>query len=273
MGARYIVGVDGSAPSDAALRWAARRAERDGLSLVLAHVVETDAAGEELDVITAARDAVVAAHPLLNVSTVRLDGNVPFALGHAATVHDTLVVGTHKTGFLHGRVLGSRGVLIAAAAASSVAVVPVVDLRFRRGVVVGIDREETAAQLGRLAAIEASEHGEELLCIQSVPAGSSTSRAEAAITIAVEAARFACPDLVIRSRITMRPAAEVLLDAARDKALLMLGPGSANSERSTIGSVLHTVLLNENAPVLIVRAPDHRELVGPLGTGGSQTAN
>jgi nucleotide-binding universal stress UspA family protein len=262
MDGRYVVGIDGSAPSESALAWAIRRAVRDSAELVLAHVVDpsSSAAG---DGIVQALAAVRAAHPELTISTLALEGSVPIALGHAVTAADILVVGTHKTGFLHGRVLGSRTVQIASVASCSVAVVPVVDLRFRQGVVVGIDRLDTAAEVGRVAAIEAAEHGYELTCIQSVPSGTSTDRTNSALAVAVDAARAACPELVIRSRITTRPAAEALLDAARDKALLVLGPGSASDQRPPIGSVLHTVLLNENAPVLVLRPTIDRELANP----------
>jgi nucleotide-binding universal stress UspA family protein len=67
------------------------------------------------------------------------------------------------------------------------------------------------------------------------------------------AARERRPSLVIRTRQSTRGAAEALLDAARDKALLVLGPGSQDPDRSPIGSVLHSVLLNVNAPVIVAR--------------------
>ena len=53
--------------------------------------------------------------------------------------------------------------------------------------------------------------------------------------------------------VAARPPAAALLDSARDKALLVLGPGSLEPVRSPIGSVVHDVLLNANAPVLISR--------------------
>jgi nucleotide-binding universal stress UspA family protein len=81
-------------------------------------------------------------------------------------------------------------------------------------------------------------------------------RSDLAIGEAISRAREAFPDLVIRSRVAGRPAAEALLDSARDKALLILGPGSLDPEGSPIGSVLHDVLLNANSPVLISRVAD-----------------
>ncbi len=269
---RIVVGVDGTAPSQAALRWALRRAERDGTELVLAHVVD-DALGEMgspygADARNAARELldrtraeVADDHAQVKISSVLTDGSVAWALAHATRPGDLLVIGTHKTGYLHGRVLGSRSVQIATAAPCDVAVVPDVELRFRRGVVAGIDRAMTAESVARAAALEAAGLGDEVLFLHATPripgAGVESVRADTAqndvVTTAVRAARQIHPQLEIRARIAHRDPAEVLLDAARDRALLVLGPGSLEPTRSPIGSVLHDVLLNVNAPVLIAR--------------------
>src|SRR6185437_2511469 len=113
--------------------------------------------------------------------------------------------------FLHGRVLGSRGVQIAAAVSCTVAVIPEVDLRFRRGVVAGVDRTGTAATIARTAAGEADARGEELLLVQASPERgarlTTADRADLALGEAVATAREYFPDLVIRSRVAARPPA------------------------------------------------------------------
>lgn len=259
---RYVVGVDGSAPSGAALEWALSRARRNATPLVLVHVVEGGGAAEERPARSAEAGAAVLADQLERVralgveaSTTQLRGSLAWALGELAQPDDVVVVGTHKTGYLHGRVLGSRSVQIALAVRSSVVAVPEVDLRFRRGVVAGVDRAETAAAIGRAAAEEARSLGEELTLLEAVP-HSDVRRDELPIALAAREAARVAPGLVIRSRVSTRPPAEALLDAARDKALLMLGPGSLERARSPIGSVLHDVLLNVTAPVLVVRPTD-----------------
>ncbi|MEP6843007.1 MAG: universal stress protein [Pseudolysinimonas sp.] len=287
MSLRYIVGVDGSRPSRSALQWAIDRARHDPAPMVLVHVDEPavssaghpykqGAAGYGAELLADAVGQVIAAAPEIPVTVALLTGSVPLALAGFVGVHDLLVIGTGKTGFLHGRVLGSRSVQIAIAVACTVSVVPEVDLRFRRGVVAGIDRIETSASVARLAAHEAKARGEELLLLQAVPASatrlSASERAGLALTGATERARAECPDLVIRSRVATRQPAEALLDSARDKVLLVLGPGSLDPLRSPIGSVLHDVLLNANAPVLIARPPDDRELVGPIVPAGTVRA-
>lgn len=266
MDGRYVVGIDGSTPSDAALKWATERARRDGAPLVLAHVRDPEAGMMGLDF---AREETARATEILHdrleqlvgsgieVSMLMLEGPLAWALAEAVTPEDVVVVGTHKIGFLHGRVLGSRSVQVAVTVPTTVAVIPEVDLRFRRGVVVGVDRVETAAATARAAAQEADARGEELVVIQSLRA-TDAPRADLPVGIAAAAAREAFPSLVIRSRVSGRPAAEALLDASRDKALLVLGPGSTGPGRSPIGSVTHDVVLNVNAPVLIARPqPTH----------------
>jgi len=249
---RVLVGVDGSEPSRAALAWSVRRARALGVPLVLAHVVDPSDPASSADEALAERELAALAETDVCASAVTLEGSLAWALGHVATADDWVVVGTHKTGFLHGRVLGSRAVQVALAVPTSVAVIPEIDLRFRRGVLAGIDRAETAAAIALVAGAEAEERGEELTLLESVPSADAR-REDLPISLAVDAARARYPGLTIRSRVSTRGPAEALLDAARDKALLVLGPGSVDSTRSPIGSVVHDVLLNVTAPVLVAR--------------------
>ncbi len=258
---RYVVGIDGSSPSAAALRWATARANRENAPLVLTHVRDAEAGlmGEDFVREESRRSSELMAKlsaelgPTgLDVSIAILEGLVASALAEFATDLDVVVVGTHKTGFLHGRVLGSRSVQIASTVPGSVAVVPDADLRFRRGVVVGVDHRETAAPVALIAAAEAISGGDDLSIIQAeLPPGQS--RADLPLRLAETSVRDRFPALRVRARVSGRSAAEALLDAARDKRLLVLGPGSTAPSRSPIGSVIHDVLLNVNAPVLIVR--------------------
>lgn len=272
---RYVIGIDGSRPAAAALRWAIARARRDPAPIVLVHVEEDGGATEHgdeprpgADLVASALATVLEELPDVPVSVALLTGRTAGAFARFVGADDLLVIGTGKTGFLHGRVLGSRSIQIALSAACSVAVIPDVDLRFRRGVVAGVERRETAGIVGRAAAREASARGEELLLIQAVDRRALDSlgpqRAGHAVAAAVTAARAECPDLVLRTRLSSRTPAEALLDTSRDKALLVLGPGS-NHPDSPIGTVLHEVLLNVNAPVLVARPVESRELVGPVG--------
>lgn len=247
MPARYIVGVDGSGPSEAALAWAADHAERAGAPLVLVHVESEEREPDPYR-------AQVTPRPEFGADVVRLAPPVPSALARFVRDDDLLVIGTGKAGFIHGRVYGALGIQIASAVRSGIAVIPEVDLRFRSGVVAGIDRDETASAVSAAAATEAAARNEPLHLVQSVRSADwrLPSAPDHAIERAESTVRKGWPELVVRVRVTARPAPEALLDVARDAALLVLGPGGPVGT-SSLGHVLHDILVNANAPVLIVR--------------------
>lgn len=270
---RVVVGVDDTAPSEAALRWALAHARRAAAPIVLVHVVDEERVGASRDsqaeatrtgehLLREAAERIHVAEPGLATTRLMLRGSLFRALAEAAGADDLLVIGTHKTGYLHGRVLGSRGVRIAAAAPGSVAVIPDIALNFRRGVVAGVDRVSTAPAIARAAADEAASRGDELLLVHTVaqPDGAREGAPQnETIVAALRAVREAHPTLVVRARVAHRDPAEALLDAARDRALLVLGPGSPEGPSAPIGSVLHDVLLNVTAPVLVARSAAVRD--------------
>ena len=264
---RYVVGVDGSSPSEAALSWAVRNARRDGAPVELVHVVDPEHGMMGVDLLDAAERAgerilaeathrIRAQHPELEVSAELLSGVPTWTLAAYARPDDTLVVGTGKTGYVSGRVIGSRSVQFALAASGTVAVVPEGDPKFRDGVVAGIDRPETAAPIGRRAALEAVDRGMRVTLVRAVPpevAQSQRTNLESPLVLAAEAAREVEGMLEIRSRLSTRAPADALLDASRGSALLVVGTGSIAETHSPLGTTLHAVLLNANAPVLLVR--------------------
>lgn len=255
MHARLVVGYDGTEPSRHALRWALAR---DG-DLVIAHVVEDEAGIMGRDyreaaeahaesVVQEALAQVLEQDPERRVKTVQLSGPVAWALTEYADRRgDLLVIGTHKTGFLHGRMLGSRSVEVALLSQCDVAVIPPTDLRFRTGVVVGFADEPGIPDVLATAARIAAARGDELLIVhaaaQDAPAGAARAR---------ELARRNEPGVPVKTRTSTRGAAELLLDAGRDRALIVIGRGRGDRSRSPLGSVLHDVLLNLTAPTLVV---------------------
>lgn len=265
MGPRLYVGVDGARPSLAALDWALDRAARLSQPVVLVHVAEDDledesgAAAREArrqgaDLLASLARRAREKHPLVDVTTLLRHGNVAWYLASVAGPGDTVVVGSHKTGFIHGRVLGSRSVQVAAGADCGVAVIPDVDLRFRRGVVAGIPSAADARAVARTAAAEARLRGEPLLLVHSAAprAGQPSTASTGGLYVATAAARDAAPDIAIETRVSERAPAEALLNLAADSALLVLGaPHASELRRNPIGTVIHQVLMNLNVPVLI----------------------
>lgn len=272
----YYVGVDGSGPSRAAVRWGLRRAAERDAAVVFVHVVDDEwglvghdyaeeaerRAVELLDAeVTCAR--ALADGP--NVSTRILHGSPSWELAGLPTSDDLLIIGTHRTGFLRGRVLGSRSVQIASAARSSVAIVPDTTFDSRRGVVVGVDRFDGSMPAVARGAQEAERLGQELLLVHAPPSlartpGSadvleSTEAAQRLLLNAAAMAAAAAPGITVHRRVARRPPAEALLDASSDASLLVLGVSHPRHGTQTlIGSVTHDVLMNINVPVLIARA-------------------
>jgi nucleotide-binding universal stress UspA family protein len=269
----YLVGVDGSGPSDAALKWAVTRAVSQSVPLVLVHVIEDEwgLAGSDF-----AREAMFAGEAVLQDAQERvrdlsatvplsariLHGSPVWELAHTCAPDDLLVVGTHKTGFLHGRVLGSRSVSVAGTAPCSVMVVPVGESITRHGVVAGMVWAEGLDRAVSAAAREADRIDEPLTLVHASPPRpdaaedpETVSRQRDLMRRAVDAARSVAPDVTVHTRVSSRQPAEALLDASHYATMLVLEPSRRNGPAaSMIGSTTHGVLMNINSPVLIARS-------------------
>lgn len=269
----YVVGVDGSGPSDAAVVWAVSRAAALSIPVVLTHVIEdewglagSDFAREAMfdgeAVLQNAQERARALGPAVAVSARILHGSPVWELANACAGDDLLVVGTHKTGFLHGRVLGSRSVSLAGTAPCSVMVIPVGIFAARHGVVVGVVWAEGLDRAVASAAREAARTGEPLTLVHASPARAQTAsapaesseRQRALLRRSAEVAHSVAPDVVVHTRISPRQPADALLDASHNATMLVLEPTRRMPPAaSLIGSTTHDVLMNINSPVLVAR--------------------
>ena len=255
------VGVDGSGPSRAAVTWAAKRAASDDRRLVLVHVLdgewgqlgrgfaedESDAAAE---VLSGAVELARRFAPEGSTSTSVLEGSIAWVLAASAESGDLLVVGTHKTGYLTGRALATRSIVVASMAESSVAVIPDTSVSGRRGVVVGVVGGTAWQAAVTWGANEATRLGNELSLVHATAGDDG----HAILADAAALAASIHPALVIRRRISRRRASEALLDASRSAGLLVLGRTRVDTARAGfLGSTTHEVLLNINAPVVVAR--------------------
>jgi nucleotide-binding universal stress UspA family protein len=260
----YLIAIDGSGPSDAALKWGLQRAEQYGADVLLAHVQGSRSRGAGDVVLDAAVAVAARSHPTVRVSARSITGDVANELAAEAVACDLLVLGTHKTGYLRGRTIGSRGLIIATLAPCSVAIIPNVSLIGRHGVVVGMDPRNGSRIALNAAALEADRLRQTLILLtsdeQSAPPTSlrlneAISPGRSALGIAADHAIATVPDLEVHSRLSSRVASEALLDASRTASLLVLGASAAGDpSQPLIGPVTHDVLMNINAPVLIARA-------------------
>ena len=255
------VGVDGSGPSRAALAWAAKRAASEGSALELVHVVDGEwgqvgqqAIDDETDAGTQVLAEAIehARRYASDVTTTLLHGSVAWELATATTPGDLLVVGTHTTGYLSGRALGTRSIVVASVARSSVAVIPDTPVTGRRGVVVGVASGTAWESAVTWGASEAVRLGNELSLVHAAAAG---DEGHALLADAAALASGIHPALVIRRRVSRRRPSEALLDASRSAGLLVLGPTHETTARAGfLGSTTHEVLLNINAPVVVARS-------------------
>lgn len=281
-----LVGVDGTAASRAALRWSVTRAAARGAAVHLAYVIDDDWTTIGARMVESLRDEAQAllrrevhfAHSLAPgavIDTQLLQGSVLQELAAASNRADILVVGTHKTGFINGKVYGSRSLQLAAAARAPVAVIPETSERTGRGVVVGVDGSAAGRNAIRFAATEANRAREALtllraVAIPSVPPGGDGEvqrellrraevRAARELSEATSLASSMVPGLEVRTHSVRRAPAEALVDAAASAALLVLG-GSRQEDpgKVLVGSITHDVLINLTGPAIVVHDRDRR---------------
>jgi nucleotide-binding universal stress UspA family protein len=278
-----VVGIDGTSAGRAAIRWAIERAARLNLAVVLVHVLDDDwgVAGEQSlselhpEVGDLVRGSLTFAHeaaPGVKVTTRVLTGDPMVELAEAGRDARMAVVGTHKTGFIHGQSFGSRSLQLAGMAWTPVAVIPETSFGSRGGVIVGVDDSLAGRAAVTFGATEAISARQPLTLIRGLddgirsPAAKGNSAAEARVaaegsdTAAVELAKALGYIGVIRTRLIERPAAEALVDAASAASLLVVGSSRRRgAQLAALGPVCHDVLLNIASPTVIVHgemAPD-----------------
>jgi nucleotide-binding universal stress UspA family protein len=267
-----------SPQSQAAVLWAARRAERAGLPLVILHVVDDrwvaepypwigvmEESGDRL--LQTAAGRVRDAFPI-TITTRLLTGSIGRSLAKYSAKASMLVIGS-GTGHLGGS-LADRALQVAASSKVPVAVVGTQDLEGRSGVVVGVDGSKEATQAVAFAAAEADREGDELTVVYAiiapdrvVDAGlTSTSLAELiaeeerlVLAETVAGLKVDYPGLQVRQVLeTERGPVEALVDAAMNARMLVVGNrGRGAIQRLLLGSTAHGVLRHLPCPTVITR--------------------
>lgn len=254
MPGRYVLGVGGADPAEAADSWARSHAARSGSAFVRVRVGSSGDRGAPPDARGAHAITIAGTDA---AGTIALPAApIPAAVAEFLRPDDILVIGTGKTGFIRSRVFGTLTLQIVALAPCTVAVVPEVDLRFRAGVVAGVKDDDLMSHVVRAAADEAAAREERVQLVHSsfagiVPAPVPIGRDVLERAKAVAMSRR--PGAGVWARASARQPAEALLDASRNASLLVIGAGRSSGASRTLGSVVHDVLVNINAPVLIVR--------------------
>lgn len=277
-----LVGVDGSAPSRVAVRWSVMRAAATREEIMLLHAVDDEwgVMGirllEELKndagrVLLAEKNYAQTIDSTVTLSTVMRPGNPMQELIAVSEDAVLVVVGTHKSGFVRGRVFGSRSLQLAGASHAPVAIIPESPTRTRRGIVVGVNGSPAADAAVRFAATEAHRTQQELIIVgawastveerpaseaQRAGAAVMKARIEAVLADAVALAKQQNPSVSIRVRHVNRPPAEALNDASAAAEMLVLGSSRRAEASTTLGPVAHDVLINLSGPTIVVHAPE-----------------
>lgn len=284
MSGTIVVGVQGTEPSRAALRWSLRRAGAISATVELVYVLDDawatlgarileDLQEDAQRLVEREADYSRSIAPAVAVRTRLLHGSLMRELLAASEHADMVAVGTHKTGFVNGKVFGSRSLLLAAGARVPVAIIPQTSQREGRGVVVGVDDSPAGRLAIQLGAAEAERGRETLTLLRASSAPPMPERVDElqrelaehvearSATMLSEAAALAqsmAPTIEVRTRSVRRSAAEALVDAAAGATLLVIGrsrPGGSE----TVGSVSHDVLINLTGPTVVVPETDAAE--------------
>jgi nucleotide-binding universal stress UspA family protein len=275
-----VVGYDGSANSVAAVRWAEREAGLRNVPLGICHAWEPYMSAGPMtmpvgDLSAAAKETLAegieVARGYRDVHAVLEIGGATSVLMSAGAGAELLVVGSRGRGGFAGVKLGSVAMQLAAHAPGLVVVVrerPETRLEDRtEPVVVGVDGSAPSLEALGTAFTEANLHGTDLVVLTAWPA---EIRAEPAPLIDARAlhavARQRLDELVqpwhekfpavdVRTDVVTGPAREVLLGAAENAGLLVVGSRGLGGVRGLLlGSVGHALLHHAPCSVAIAHA-------------------
>lgn len=285
-GKPIAVGITESSASNAAVAWAAARAKKHKVPLVVLHVLDDRwMVGEALpyvdvlrqsglDLLKEVGERVHELQPGLQVSLELLEGAIGASLGDYSKNAAMLVLGSsgHARGALTDRALQA-----AAVAESPVAVIGP-GQEGGRGVVVGVDGSQESTQAVAFAAAEADALGEELTVLYAftgpnrwIKAGLPSSRFAAhvleeeqvVLSETVAGLRQEYPDIVVHGVLeTILEPADALIQAGSNARLLVLGSrGRGSVGRLLLGSTAHAVLTRPPCATIIthLRKSEHEQ--------------
>lgn len=288
-----VVGVDGSAASASAVRWAAREAELRNLPLavvsVLAPVVQAGGPWPEVpvpeeyvriqqaeatDVVDkAVRSAADGAAAALQITGEVLLGPIVATLVNMSARADMMVVGCRGEDAVSRALLGSVSSGLVHHAHCPVAIIHAEELPSERApVVVGIDGSSTSELATAIAFDEASRRGVDLVALHAWSDMGPIEFASANwapiewrnIKVAEEevlSERLSgwndqYPDVTVHRVVVCDRPGPRLLERAGEAQLLVLGShGRGGFPGMLLGSVCNAVVNSAQIPVIIARSP------------------
>ncbi|MGW7456279.1 universal stress protein [Streptomyces sp. NPDC054797] len=287
MNRRIIAGLDGSAESVAAARWAAREAELREVPLHLVHAEEwgipagVPVMGADVrsrwarSILRETSEELREEHPGLDISTAWLDGLPTASLVGLAAVSDMLVLGSRGLGSIAGSVLGSVGMAavrtterpVVLVRASQDATARSGSVRADRDMLMGVDISRPCDRLLAFAFEEASRRACTLRVMQSWSAppvlgyapplypgiGREVNRISAALHDLLAPWHDKFPSVHLVERVTVGHPAQELLGAEGGACLVVVGRRIRRSVFGAhIGPVAHALIHHALAPVAVI---------------------
>ncbi|MFI1991497.1 universal stress protein [Actinoplanes sp. NPDC020271] len=280
-----LVGTDGSAPAQAAVRWAAVEAQRRGASLTILNAYDstwaatpglprrdlTGAADVAEAVVAEARAAISTLAPTVTVHTVVAPGDPASVLLEHSRDAGLLVVGHRGRGGFTSLMLGSVGSRVSGHARRSTVVVRGRTMAFDGPVVVGVDGSPGGRPALRTAFETARLRHAPVLAVHAYPTPLppvgpglapilppdpeelAKSHAHAVESLlAGWTSRF--PDVRVQLEVATGTAAGLLVGASHHAQLVVVGSRGLGAVTGTLlGSAGQQLLHHADCPVLIAR--------------------
>jgi nucleotide-binding universal stress UspA family protein len=274
MDKQIVVGVDGSAGSLAATRYAAALASRRRATLLLVHgfvdpigygglgfsayapaLPDPRADGESL--LYEAAATVRAEYPYLRVETLPMASGGASALIEQSHGAEAVVVGHRGLGGFAELLLGSVGTQVAAYASGPVIIVrPPATEAADAPIVVGVDGSPQCVPAVEFAFEEAVDRALPLLAVNVYPEvdAGSAAEAESVLKSVVDPLAARHPDVMVRAEV--RPGADdedAFVKASTEAALVVVGSrGRGGFKGLLLGSVSQALVHHARCPVAVV---------------------
>jgi nucleotide-binding universal stress UspA family protein len=285
MGNPIVVGINGSAASEAAMSWSLQRAARHELAVIAVHTVDDRWITPEfqyhepiresgMQLLRQVQQDAARKAPDVEVQIQLRHGSPGSELQAMSRAASMVVIGSHYRHWADGGPMTDRALQIVMASDCPVAVIPQ-EVREGRGVMVGVDGSEESMQAVAFAAAEADREGDGLTAILAFrrPAGwihlgmpvrglAEAIEEENSIVLSESVAGLGdkFPDLVVHQRLEMdKDPAQALVDAASNARLLVIGSrGRGGFSRLVLGSTAHAVLRQVPCPTVVTRLHEVR---------------
>jgi len=272
-----IAGVDGSAASLGAARWAADEAIRLGQPLNVVRVVQPPGpTGENADEHRLAMDIAAACRhwqPGLDVTAAVWGGDPAAELCEHSRHASLLVVASRGFGGFHSLAVGSVSTHLVSYAHCPVLVVhhgerwagPESMLPRHRPIVVGVDGPASRTEVLGVAFDEAAHRHVPLIAVHawqrpsgrhgwSTDVDGPHTAAVHELAAAVEPWRATYPTVDVGQRVVEGTGSTVLLSAGADTLMVVLGArGAGGFQDLRLGAVVQQVLHHTEVPVMVVR--------------------